>query len=215
MTKRIWLLLFLLPIFSLYGENYVDVYSFKLRLKVPQVFNNSTSKGYRKFQLQYIKGQMLIEWQTDGTYKIEFADLKNYNFKVQDACVTYEAEINTDVVSPHYTYIGSNQSNVFKTPSIGFLAQFEPSYAIGEAAEDNSFTLMIAGKGAPEKLHNAIVAKTFRGRAAGMQGCGCYAYGHKSPTREATILGAGTEVTDVVATYGTWVARFQRRVKVK
>ena len=28
----------------------VDVYSFKLRLKVPQVFDNTKSMGYRKYQ---------------------------------------------------------------------------------------------------------------------------------------------------------------------
>ena len=48
----------------LFGQT-VDVYDFKMRVKVPRIYDNMTSKGSRKWQTQIIYGQMLVNYNTD------------------------------------------------------------------------------------------------------------------------------------------------------
>lgn len=187
-----------------------DEYSFSLTLKVPQVLNNTSSLGERKFKTQHIKGKMYIVWHEDGTFSIEFSDLVNKNFKVRGVNVTYDA-IPDESVFPRFNYIGNNKTGKFSTPCLCFAVVLEPSYALGGATEDNSFTLVLSGKGTSsfKKDQNRTVAKTFSGYAAGRQGCGCAAYGHKSPTRDATVCGPGERDNDVVATFGKWTATWK------
>lgn len=191
-----------------------DVYNFKMTLKVPQVLDNTASRGYRAYKSQTIKGTMYVLWNADGGYGIQFSGLTNANFKVGGANVTYKAFVNEDLIVPRFTYIGSNATEKFVKPCLCFAAVFEPSYAIGEPTEDNSFTLMLSGSGlsANKKAYNARIATSFSGNVAGVQGCGCADYGHKSPTREASACGPSDEVSDIVATYGTWRATWKNRV---
>lgn len=190
-----------------------DVYSFKLNLKVPQVIDNSSSRGYRKYKAQTIKGFLYILWMDDGSFRIDFSGLENKNFKVRGVNVTYQGSEVGDVLYSRFNYIGDNNKNSFTTPCIAFYLELQPSYALGGATEDNSFYLLLSGSGksAVYKKFGCRITKTLSGYAAGTQGCGCYDYGHKSPTRDASICGASTEVNDVVATYGKWSATFKTR----
>ena len=196
-----------------------DVYDFTLKLNVPQVLKNTESKGYRKYQKQTIKGKMNIVWNSDGTYRLSFSNLKNKNFKVRDAYVTYKGTEDASVIFHRFNYIGSNKTNKFKTPSLSFYIELEPSYALGGATEDNSFCLVLSGSGTSTlnaaQLFNGMphvrYADSFKGYAAGTQGCGCADYGHKSPTRIATKNGPSDIPEDVVATYGTWKAKWRTR----
>lgn len=187
-----------------------DQYSLSISLKVPQVLDNMQSKGYRTYQKQTIKGTMYIVWLSDGSYRIEFDDLENKKFKVNGAYVTYEGMVD-ETIFPRFNFIGSNKTGKFTTPCICFAVTLEPSYAIGEASEDNSFTLILSGKGSSTKCNGTTIAKKLSGYASGVQGCGCSDYGHKSPTRKATMNGPGNAADDVVATFGTWTAKWKTR----
>lgn len=191
----------------------VDKYNFKMTLQVPQVFDNTASQGYRAYRPQKVSGPMYISWLEDGSFVVQFGRLENSNFKVGGANVTYTALEQKDVVYSRFVYIGSNKTDTFTKPCLCFYAQFEPSYAIGEPKEDNSFSLMFAGKGrsAYKRGICARVATRLSGYAAGMQGCGCADYGHKSPTRNAGVSGPTKLVNDVVACYGSWRATWEGR----
>ena len=189
-----------------------DIYDLSMSLKVPQVQNNTTSNGYRKFTVQKIKGKMYIVWKSDGTFQIEFSDLVNKNFKVRGVNVTYEG-YQDESVYPRFNFIGNNKTGNFTTPCICFSVVLEPSYALGGATEDNSFILVMSAKGTAKYKKNlgCTIATTLSGYVAGHQGCGCMDYGHKSPTRNATICGPGSGVSDVVATFGIWKAKWKGR----
>lgn len=191
-----------------------DVYDFYLRLHVPQVLNNTTSRGVRKYKPQTIKGLMYIKWLSNGSFKIEFEDLYNKNFKVGGSNVRYTGYEDRNIVYTRYNYIGDNATESFKTPCLCFYLELEPSYAIGGNNEDNSFYVLLAGKGSSafQSKIGGRIAKKFTGYASGTQGCGCSAYTHKSPTRVATICGPMDTVSDVVSTWGSWTARFKNRV---
>lgn len=190
-----------------------DEYDFRVRLQVPQVFNNTTSQGYRAYRPQVISGPMFVDWLSDGRFRIDFGKLVNAHFKVQGANVTYKTEVLSDFVFPRFVYIGNNKTDKFTTPCICFYAQLWPSYAIGDPEEDNSFYLMFSGKGSSiyKGSLGARIAKRFHGYVAGMQGCSCMAYGHKSPTRNAGISGPTEVVNDVVSSFGTWRATWKNR----
>lgn len=204
---------------SLPGESSADVvavdeYDFRVRLQVPQVIDNMTSQGYRAYRQQTISGPMFVNWLSGGKFSLEFDTLVNSNFKVRGANVTYATTVLPEVSCPRFVYIGSNRTNKFTKASIGFYAQLCPSYAIGEPEEDNSFYLMFAGRGVSclNRSLDARVVTRLSGYAAGMQGCSCTAYGHKSPTRNAGIIGPTEVVNDVVSSFGMWRATWKSRI---
>lgn len=191
-----------------------DEYAISLTLYVPQVRNNSTSMGTRRIELQRITGMMYVDWLSNDSYTISFGTLTNKHFKVADRNVTYVGQVETDTIYPSFTYIGSNQSGIFTKPVLSFYCSLLPSYAIGEVSEDNSFYLYLAGRGTSIQLGGGEgrVMKRITGNVVGTQGCGCYDYGHKSPTRAAGVTGPTDRVVDIVSTYGRWTAKFQRRI---
>ena len=77
----------------------------------------------------------------------------------------------------------------------------EPSYNIGEIDEDTSLYIMMSGKGNINASGKILAAS---GYASGTMGCGCNAYGHKSPTRKIGKYGATDFVDDVASVYGHW-----------
>lgn len=191
-----------------------DVYSIQLYLKVPQVLDNTTSKGSRKYKMQKIKGEMYMSWFDNGSYELDFGNLVNTKFSIGGRNVTYTGYEGYASIPRSYTYIGSNKTGKFKTPCLSFHLELEPSYAIGGNNEDNSFYLQLSGSGTSSFVNSigCRVAKTFSGYCAGTQGCGCSAYSHLSPTRIAESCGPSCRATDVVATWGTWKARWRGRV---
>lgn len=190
-----------------------DVYSFYLRIKVPQVRNNTESKGYRKMEWQTIRGELIICWHEDGTWSLDFENMKNSNFKVKGVKVSYEGASLDAQVSPRFVYIGDNKKEKFETPCLSFYVEFQPSYAMGIPGEDNSFVVLLAGDGRTKKVRalGCRVASRFSGMLAGTQGCGCMLYLHKSPTRDAAIFGPSSKVEDAVPTFGKWSAHWKKR----
>lgn len=190
-----------------------DEYSFQMRLKVPQVKDNAESKGYRKMEWQTIKGKFYIVWREDGSFSLDFSDVKNDNFKVRGVKVSYEGLILDYAVPVNFVYIGDNKKNKFETPCLSFYVELVPSYAMGQFGEDNSFVVLLAGDGRTKKVKSlgCRIASRFSGGVGGTQGCGCMLFKHKSPTRAAGMLGPTDKVVDVVPTYGRWTAHWKKR----
>jgi hypothetical protein len=148
--------------------------------------------------------------QTQFGYRTD--DFANKNLtEAQKAMATGPVACSNNQVAGT-NYIGSNLSGKFKTPCLATSLVLEPSYAIDSVNEDNSFYLVLSGFGSSSDKNGYRVAKSIKGKASGTQGCGCMAYGHKSPTRKAGINGPLSEVSDIVATHGTWTMKWKRRV---
>ena len=189
-----------------------DHYKFTLRLRVPQVRNNSDSTGSRKFEFQSIYGTFKVNWHENGMRSYSLVDCSNRTFKVGGKCVTYDAIVGNEIMFTRFNYIGMNKPELFKTPVICTSVILEPSYALTDVNEDNSFYLVISGSGSSSIKDGNRIATAFNGRAVGTQGCGCTDYGHKSPTRGIGIKAPTDQPEDVVGTYGNWSLRWKKRV---
>ena len=194
----------------------VDLYNMKIRLDVPQVVDNSSSEGKRVYRMQNIWGNMEVQWLSDGTMQLAFSGLVNRQFFVSGKAVTYKGYESQDMMSTHFVWIGNNKTGKFATPCLSFFLELLPSYALTEVSEDNSFYLLMAGKGVSKykRTYDAQIATRIKGYAAGTQGCGCMDYSHKSPTRIAGRIGPTDGVSDVVATMGTWQALWKNRTVI-
>ena len=210
-----------------------DVYDLKMVIKVPRIYDNTKSLGYRKYQPQIIKGYLKITYYSTGQRPtIEITDLYNKTHKMSNGRnITYSVIVNNsgDYEGPitRVNLIGNNKTDVFKTPSVVFYIDAEPSYNIGKDNEDNSLLITLAGSGTCKsfqhyyyqckngfiskcKLGKCLAIKTLNGYGAGTLGCGCFAYGHKSPTRIAAACGHTDDVDDVAASFGTWKCSYLR-----
>lgn len=188
----------------------VDVYSFTMRLYVPRVRDNARSLGYRKYQLQTIKGEMRMAYGPDAALvDVAFANMVNKTHRLANGTrVSYGSTSLDWTIPPRFNAVGSNRTGAFKTASIYFYVAADPSYNIGELEEDNSLYVMLAGKGVFDSKRLGL--KSAKGHAAGTIGCGCAAYGHKSPTRRITFYGPGQEVDDVASVFGRWSMKYSR-----
>ena len=193
----------------------IDTYKFNMRLAVPRIYDNNQSLGSRKYQSQTIKGEMLLMYGKDAKLvDVQFTNMVNKTHKLSNGKnVTYDRTYIDTYVWPRFNAIGSNKTGKFKTASICFYLAAEPSYNIGEFDEDNALYVMLAGKGTfhSKQLH----LKSASGKVAGTLGCGCMAYGHKSPTRKITFYGPGKEVDDVAAVFGTWSIKYSKTKLLK
>lgn len=193
----------------------VDTYTFTMRLAVPRIYDNAQSLGSRKYQSQTIKGEMLMMYGKDAKLvDVQFTNMVNKTHKLSNGkYVSYGRTTLDTIIWPRFNAIGSNKTGKFKTASICFYIAAEPSYNIGEFDEDNALYVMLAGKGTfhSKQLH----LKSASGKVAGTLGCGCMAYGHKSPTRKITFYGPGKEVDDVAAVFGTWSIKYSKTKLLK
>ena len=166
------------------------VYKLSMTLKVPRVYDNTTSKGYRKINSQTITGYVYVDKDNlVGNEPVIFVSgMLNKTHKINGKNVTYADTEATDVM---WRYIGSNKTGVFKNTCVKFSLDLDPSYNIGDDEPDNALIVTLAAQGSSEK--------TLTGNVTGQIGCGCKAYGHVSPTR--TI---GCYVDDKVPLYGTF-----------
>lgn len=183
--KRL-MILALLP-FAAFAKT--SVYDVTMHLRVPAIVDNMQSLGRRVYKAQLLKGQMTVRdtgWEPDVT----FTALENRSHKVSLRYVSYDVIV--DKVGWHA--IGDNRLDRFKKASVFLSLEATPSYALADG-EDNTLILTLAGRGTTDRM--------LSGYAAGQLGCGCYAYGHISPTR---IYGTDN-VVDTAAVYGTWRAR--------
>ena len=168
-----------------------DVYDLRMSVKVPRIYNNTESLGYRKYQAQRIVGELWLVYKDNHTRPtILVTNLVNKTHKMSNGrYVSYRVNVDNEgtQVYPRINLIGNNKTDVFKTPSVIFYLDAEPSYNLGDDTEDNSLLVTLAGTGSTStsiEKGNRVISK-LTGNLAGTLGCGCTAYGHISPTRVA------------------------------
>jgi len=192
-----------------------DVYDLKIALKVPRVYDNTKSLGYRKYQRQTIKGYMYVTYTAEDTRAIvEIDELVNTTHKINGRNITYKCKVNESALYTRWAYLGDNKKNKFTTPSVVFYLEAEPNYNIGEVDEDTSLFVTLSGSGttSKSKIKGCVVPSKLSGTVSGTLGCGCMAYGHTSPTRLIGPCGPYyCAVTDVAAVYGTWTAKLNTK----
>lgn len=230
----------------------VDVYNFTASVQVPRVYDNSESLGYRKNQMQTIKGAMAVIYNSDPSLesgwerpRIEFLWLTNQTHKVNGVKIGYSCMVNNegdmfDGPMTRVNAIGDNKKDTFTTPDVTFYLDAKPDYAIGPDDEDNSLLATFSGTGSMSTipvygyeqvwhgsgkkaystkkrvlLYKYKRIRTLNGKIAGQLGCGCMAYGHKSPTRIMGPFGATESVDDVAKIQGTWSASFRERLVIE
>ena len=169
-------------------------YKISMTLKVPRVFNNSDSMGYRKVQSQKIVGYISVDRDSCdefGEPKMEAIGLVNTSHRISGKRVTYDSAIADEVM---WRYVGNNKTDVFKNATIKFGLDLNPSYNIGDDEPDNTLIMTLSGYG--------FTDRNIRGSVTGQIGCGCTAYGHVSPTR--TIEG---RIDDIAPVCGVFTMR--------
>lgn len=172
----------------------VELWALKMRVYVPRVYNNTTSQGYRKYQVQTLQGEFTVTPVQDSEPDIRFDWLENRTHKVNGHCVEYAVEPNGTML---WHGVGNNKTGKFTTRSVVLPIEAMPSYAIGPAPnEDNSLLVVLSGRGSTS-------GRMIRGYVAGQLGCSCYEYGHVSPTR----VWSTDRVVDTAAVFGTWHAK--------
>lgn len=167
----------------------IIAYKVKMRLRVPRVYRNTTSMGYRKVQRQKVTGYVYVDKNDleDGEPRVWATGFLNETHKVGGQNVSYKALV-TDVM---WRYIGNNRTGVFKHPNVKIGLDLDPSYNIGADEPDNTLLITLSGYGVSDRH--------VRGSVTGQIGCGCSAYGHISPTR--TVDGKVTDITPLCGTF--------------
>lgn len=183
-----------------------DTYDLDMRLRLPQVFDNMKSRGYRKYQTQRVTGKVVVRYSDDdGRVTFSFENLVNHTFKVGGRKVTYESP---DDESPNWVYIGNNGTGVFKTPCAKFCLECEPSYVEG-LTDDSALILTCAGFGSSAMWKCCRIPAVITGYASGTLGCGCAYYGRTSPTRHIWYCGPlCSSVSAVAPVYGKFKMKF-------
>ena len=171
----------------------VDTYKFTMNLKVPRIYDNMQSLGYRKLQSQRLVGELQFVYKSDGTTTVRVKNLVNKTHKINGIPISYVCyEFPYDYHEPLVVGIGSNKTGKFKQGGAEFAFQADPSYNIGGVDEDNTLILELSGYGTLK----GNVLKNLKG--------------HISPTR--LFLGWLTDyVHDVAPLYGTFHAQFRSR----
>ena len=217
MKMKILTLMSMLVISQVCSSAIVDEYKFTMRVYVPRIYDNTASLGYRKYKQQTVNGTLRLTYES-GTVRptITVTNLVNKSHKINGCNITYTATVDSgDYVYPRVNVIGNNKTGVFKTGTIVFHMDANPSYNIGEDVEDNSLLVTLAGKSTTKVVNGRRVIGTGRGNLSGTLGCGCTAYGHVSPTRVLGVEGPTDEVDDVASVWGTWSMRYQRSYVTK
>jgi len=168
-------------------------YKVTMHLKVPRVYDNTQSLGYRRTQSQIISGYLSVNKGCGDLHEPEINayDFVNKTHKVSRKNVTYGDAVADEVM---WRYIGSNRTGVFRCTNVKLRLDLDPSYNIGADEPDNALIITLAGYGSSEK--------TIKGSVTGQIGCGCTAYGHISPTRMIDWM-----VSDITPLCGTFSMR--------
>ena len=197
----------LLAILAGTAAAYTDVYELKMSLKVPRVYDNTESLGYRQYQTQTVVAQLLVEHGDGGEPSITISCAENRTHKVGGRRVTYAP---TEAEGVVWHVLGSNRTGKFRTGSLKFELDLNPSYNVGEDEPDNALILTLAGRG---NVSSDGRLKRANGYLAGQIGCGCSAYGHVSPTRVLGPFGATGQVVDIAAVHGHWRLKWLSRCR--
>lgn len=189
----------------------VDEYKIVMYVYVPRIYDNNQSLGYRKYQMQKIVGLLQIAYPNDGSSPtILVEDLVNKTHKLSNkANITYKCKVDSSMMYPRVNLIGNNKTGKFHTGAVNFYLDAEPNYNKGKDDEDNSLLITLAGKGLTKSVSSGRRMYMIKGNLAGTLGCGCYAYGHTSPTRVAAWRGPSCIVDDVAAVWGSWTASYK------
>lgn len=207
----------------------VDVYDFKMSLRIPRTVDNMQSLGYRKYQTQTLRGYLYVTYDDEDNVTLEVKDLVNKTHKINGNCITYDVTVDNEGERqyPIWTYIGNNKTGKFYTPSVCFYMDCDPSYNIGDDEPDNSLLITLSGTGSTcdkgyytyscngkkQLAFKYRLLKSLNGRVVGTLGCGCRAYGHTSPTRKIGAFGAICDyVVDIAAVDGTWRAVYNSKL---
>lgn len=191
----------------------IDAYDFTMNLKIPRVYDNTQSLGYRAVQRQRIHGHLLVKWE-DGYRKptLQIVDLVNATHRMSNGKnVAYDV----NVASSKMNAIGSNKTQKFNIVTMVMDIEAEPSYNIGEMNEDNGLYVKLSGFGKMSTKFKKDALKVYKvsGKVAGNIGCGCFAYGHTSPTRAIGELGPILDlVDDIAAVEGTWKISYNQKL---
>ena len=189
----------------------VDTYKFTMHLKIPRIYDNMESMGYRKLQWQDFQGELRVTYKSNGRLYVRVKNLVNNTHKIGGSKITYKCQ-DYDGFDPLLVAIGSNKSNKFKVGGIEFAFIADPSYNIGAATEDNTLMLHLSGYGKIGGSKHTIT--NLQGAVTGQIGCGCKEYGHMSPTR--LFFGKVTDdVCDIAPVNGTFKATFKKRTTKK
>ena len=186
---------------------YTDVYELKMSLKVPRVYENTGSLGHRKYQQQTVVAQVLVEHADGGEPSVSVSCAENRTHKVGGRRVTYAP---TEAEGVVWHVLGSNRTGKFRTGSLKFELDLDPSYNVGDDEPDNALILTLAGRG---NVSSDGRMERASGSVAGQIGCGCSAYGHVSPTRVLGPFGATGEVVDIAAVHGHWRLKWLSRCR--
>ena len=73
-------------------------YALTLKQQVPRIYDNTTSKGYRKYQAQSIKGYLHLSYPEDGEGRpdIFITGLVNKTHKIGGLGITYSVRVDND-----------------------------------------------------------------------------------------------------------------------
>lgn len=186
---------------------YTDVYELKMSLRVPRVYDNTGSRGYRQYQAQTVVAQLRVEHGDGGEPSISISWAENRKHKVGGRCVTYAP---TEAEGVVWHVLGSNRTGKFRMGSVKFELDLDPSYNVGDDEPDNALILTLAGRG---NVSSDGRMKLASGYVAGQIGCGCSAYGHVSPTRVLGPFGATCQVVDIAAVHGHWRLKWLSRCR--
>lgn len=194
-----------------------DCYDLVMKLRVPVVYDNTKSLGERKYKSQKLVGTVKVTYFDSALPPdVKVTDLVNRSYRVNGEHVTYDTAVDSVI----WVSVGNNATERFKTAAVSFVLDADPSYNVGDDEPDNTLILRLSGYG--------TYAKYVRGYVAGQLGCGCRAYGHKSPTRIMCIPYIGSKylepacitgwpvywyptVTDIAPCWGTWYMRIRDR----
>lgn len=212
------------------AESVTDIYKFTLTLKVPRIYNNTESLGYRKYQSQKLEGRLYITWKDELVTRpqITVSNLVNKTHLINDNRIRYYVEVDDYFILPRLNVIGNNKTDKFKTSSIVFYMDANPSYNIGADEPDNTLMLLVSGKGIVNRKYKAYyifpewekylyyeeysICNKLKGTVSGNIGCGCREYGHKSPTRLMGPYKHLNKIDDIASVFGTWRAVHERRI---
>lgn len=87
-----------------------------MNLKVPRIYNNMQSLGYRKYQPQILRGTLKVTYQPDGGTTIEVLGLVNKTHAVNGIPITYVCyDYPYEGHSPMVVVVGSNKTGKFET----------------------------------------------------------------------------------------------------
>ena len=68
----------------------VDTYSCTMRLNVPRIYNNMESLGYRRYQPQTLKGELMFIYSDSREIIVKVKGLENRTHKINGSRVTYK-----------------------------------------------------------------------------------------------------------------------------